>query len=180
MLRTLLDVSRAGSGARLALDLGPCDLVAVVRGIVERLELSHGDRFVVVAPGEVRGQWSADALGRAVENLVANALKYGDPHQPVTITVATEHGRASVAVHNHGSFIPQRERESLFEAFRRSEKAESSVRGWGLGLALVRAVAEAHGGSIAVESLAGMGTTFLVDLPLDARPFQKTIATPTP
>jgi signal transduction histidine kinase len=54
------------------------------------------------------------------------------------------------------------------------------VRGWGLGLALVRAVAEAHGGSIAVESLAGMGTTFLVDLPLDARPFQKTIATPTP
>lgn len=173
MLRSLLDVSRAGSGAQLALDLGPCDLVAVVRGIVERLELSHGDRFVVIAPGELRGTWSADALGRAVENLVANALKYGDPHQRVTITLATEQERASVAVHNHGSFIPQRERETLFEAFRRSEKAEKSVRGWGLGLALVRAVAEAHGGSISVESLPGTGTTFLIDLPLDSRPFQK-------
>ncbi|WP_309895250.1 HAMP domain-containing sensor histidine kinase [Archangium sp.] len=78
-----------------------------------------------------------------------------------------------VLVHNHGSYIPPEEQETLFQVFRRSLQAErSNQRGWGLGLPLVRAVAEAHGGSIGVDSLPERGTTFTIDLPKDARPFQ--------
>ena len=77
-------------------------------------------------------------------------------------------------VHNHGSYIPAEEKASLFHAFRRSPAAQQSgKRGWGLGLVLVRGVAEAHGGSIGVESLPAQGTTFLIDIPQDARPFQQ-------
>jgi signal transduction histidine kinase len=173
MLRTLLDVSRAGSGARLKLDLVQCDLVALVHEVVERLRLTHGDRFEVDAPQELHGTWSGDALARAVENLLSNALKYGDRQRPVTLSLRESHERAILAVHNDGSFIPPEEREDLFEAFRRSRGAEASgVGGWGLGLPLVRAVAEGHGGSVSVESLAGTGTTFTMDIPRDSRPFQ--------
>ena len=173
MLRTLLDVSRAGSGARLSLELAPCELGEIVRSVVETLELAHGARFVVQAPEPVNGHWSAEALGRAVENLLTNAIKYGDRHRPITISVRRGNDRAQVSVHNEGSFIPAAEREQLFEAFRRSQAAQGSdVKGWGLGLALVRAVAEGHGGSVSVESLPATGTEFVIDVPLDARPFQ--------
>jgi signal transduction histidine kinase len=178
LLRTLLDVSRAGAGSRLDLAFASCELTSIVRDVVETLELAHGARFVVDMPEPVRGYWNAEAIGRAIENLLTNAIKYGDAYQPVTVTAHGMLGRAFVKVHNHGSYIAPGERDSLFEAFRRSRQAEGrGVRGWGLGLALVRAVAEAHGGSVAVESLPETGTTFTVDVPLDARPFQNTRAT---
>lgn len=181
MVRSILDVSRAGSGRRIQLELAECDLIALVRQIIENLTLSHGERFVLVTPkgGSLLGNWSADALGRAIENLLANAIKYGHPSRPITVTVSLEHGRAMVAVHNEGSYIPPAEQETLFQAFGRTRQAETSgVRGWGIGLALARAVAEAHGGSITVESLPETGTTFLIDIPQDAAPFQSAPITP--
>jgi signal transduction histidine kinase len=82
-------------------------------------------------------------------------------------------------VHNFGSHIPMERHETLFRAFQRLTEAETSgKRGWGLGLAQVRAVAEAHGGSVGIDSLPERGTTFTVDVPLDARPYQKTAVTP--
>jgi signal transduction histidine kinase len=179
LLRTLLDVSRAGSGTRLSFELASCDLVRVVRDVTERLKLAHGERFHIAAPEAMHGYWNGEALGRAVDNLLTNALKYGDRLRPITISIGQTHGRALVTVHNEGSYIPPPERETLFEAFRRTHEAERShVRGWGLGLALVRAVVEAHGGSIAVESLPETGTTFIIDIPNDARPFQSAPVTP--
>jgi len=78
-----------------------------------------------------------------------------------------------VTVHNYGPVIPPEKRETLFRAFQRLSDAETSGKsGWGLGLAQVRAVAEAHGGSIGVDSLPDRGTTFTIDIPLDARPYQ--------
>jgi signal transduction histidine kinase len=76
-------------------------------------------------------------------------------------------------VHNHGPVIPSEKRETLFRAFQRLTEAEISGKsGWGLGLAQVRAVTEAHGGSIGLDSLPDRGTTFIIDIPLDARPYQ--------
>jgi signal transduction histidine kinase len=173
MIRTLLDVSRAGAGSRLALELAPCDAVAVVRNILDALRLAHGDRFVLESPEHVTGHWNSDALSRAVENLVSNAVKYGDPIRPVTVSVQRAHDRAILNVHNEGSFISPEDREELFDMYRRAPATErSGVRGWGLGLPLVKAVAEAHGGTVDVESLPETGTTFTIDLPIDARPFQ--------
>lgn len=173
MVRDLLDLGRVGAGRRLSLTLAPCDLTALARGVVEGLELIHGKRFVVAAPEPVQGHWSAETLRRSIENLLTNALKYGGAERPVTLRVGMREGRAEVSVHNEGSFIPVEERESLFQVFRRSRAAEEGPqRGWGLGLPLVRAVAEAHGGSVEVSSDLRTGTTFTLNIPLDARPFQ--------
>lgn len=174
LLRTMLDVSLVRSGGRLSLTLAPCELSTLVREVIEQLELTHGERFRVVAPEPVEGYWSAEALRRAVENLATNAVKYGHGHRPVTLSVRQTHGRALVIVHNEGSYIPRSEQESLFRAFSRSREAEQSgVRGWGLGLALVRGVAEAHGGSISIDSQPERGTSFTIDIPKDSRPYQE-------
>jgi len=114
-----------------------------------------------------------EALRRAFENLGSNAVKYGSNDKPITFAVGQQSGRVFVRVHNHGSHIPIEEQETIFQAFRRTREAMASGKhGWGLGLALVRGVAEAHGGSVAVDSLSERGTTFVIDMPVDARPFQ--------
>jgi signal transduction histidine kinase len=178
MLRDLLDAMRVETGARLVLEIKPADLVDIVRRALDRLHAEDTGRIVLVAPSPVRGHLAPDALARAVENLIANALKYGEPDRPITITVSTTHERAIVTVHNYGPHIPAEKRETLFRAFQRLTEAETSGKGgWGLGLAQVRAVAEAHGGSIGVDSLPDHGTTFTIDIPLDARPFQESPTT---
>ncbi len=174
MVRDLLDAMRVQTGARLTLDIAPCDLVEVARRGLDPFQAESGERLVLVADGPVHGYVAPDALGRAVENLVSNALKYGAPARPITVTVAATHGRAMLTVHNHGPHIPAEQQETLFRAFQRLTEAEHSGKsGWGLGLAQVRAVAEAHGGSIGVDSLPDRGTTFTIDIPLDARSFQQ-------
>lgn len=172
MVQDLLDTVRVQTGARLQLALDQCDLVDVVRSTIEPLIARYGDRFVLNASGPVRGYFAPEALRRAVENLLTNAVTYG-AQLPITVTIEQTHGRAILRVHNHGPPIPVEKRETLFRAFQRAVATETSgKRGWGLGLAQARAVAEAHGGSIAVDSVPDRGTTFTIDIPMDARPFQ--------
>jgi signal transduction histidine kinase len=175
MVQDVLNAMRVQSGARLHLQIKACDLVDVARQTLERFRLQDDNRLVLTAPEPVHGHFAADLLQRALENLVDNAVKYGAPSRPITVTVLERHGRAILAVHNEGPHIPAEQQETLFRAFQRlSDAAASAQRGWGLGLAQVRAVAEAHGGSIGLDSLPERGTTFTIDIPLDAGPYQNT------
>lgn len=178
MLQDLLDAMRSQVGGRIPLQIEECDLVDVVRSAVENQEQLHGERFVLVAPEPVKGHFATDSLRRAVENLLTNAIKYGTSDRSITVTVRLSHERAFILVHNHGGSIPAEEQETIFRAFqRRAQDQAAGKRGWGLGLAQVRGVAEAHGGSVAVDSLPERGTSFTIDIPRDARPFQ-TVARP--
>jgi signal transduction histidine kinase len=180
-LQDLLNAMRVRAGGRLHLDIQFCDVAALVRETIEGLRAEHGDRFALDAPDSMDGHVAPDAVRRAVENLADNAVKYGAPSGTITVTLSETHGRAILKVHNDGPHIPPENQETLFRAFQRLRHAEQSDKtGWGLGLAQVRSVAEAHGGSIGVDSLPDRGTTFIVDIPLDARPYQAnpTISTP--
>lgn len=174
LVQNLLDALRVHAGGRLSLALAERDFVEVVREALEHQRTEHGERFVLVAPEPVRGHFEPDTLRRAVENLVGNAVKYGSTTRPITVTVRQSHERLFITVHNHGSVIPVEQQATLFRAFHRLPDAEEgNKRGWGLGLAQARGAAEAHGGSIGVDSLPELGTTFIIDIPKDARPFQK-------
>jgi signal transduction histidine kinase len=173
MVQEVLNVMRVQAGVRLQLDIRPTDLVDVARRTLARIHIDDAARLVLQAPKPVHGHFAPDVLERAVGNLVDNAVKYGAPSRPITITVQETHGRAILTVHNHGAHIPAEHQETLFRAFQRLTNAETSgTRGWGLGLAQVRAAAESHGGSITVDSLPEGGTTFTIDIPSDARPYQ--------
>lgn len=173
MLEDLLDAMRVQAGGRLTLELEECELTDIVRAALENQEAEHGERFVLSAPEPVRGYFAPEPLRRAVENLASNAVKYGSASRPVTVTVRTKYDRAMIVVHNHGGHIPAEQQEMLFQVFQRLPTDETRAkRGWGLGLAQARSAAEAHGGSITVDSLPGRGTSFTLDIPLDARPLQ--------
>jgi signal transduction histidine kinase len=171
MIRDLLDANRIRAGEPLPLRLEACDLCALAHRVAEEARTLYGERFVVEC-AEARGIWSADELGRALWNLVSNAVKYGAPAQPITISVTATADGARASVHNLGEPLPAEELPSLFEPFFRSTKARAGNNvGWGLGLTLVRGCAEAHGGHARVSS-DQTGTTFSIDLPLDATPYQ--------
>lgn len=92
---------------------------------------------------------------------------------PGAITVAEHSGRAVLAVRNQYTPIPKEAHEAIFEQFVRApDAAGSATDGWGLGLPYVRSVAQSHGGNAVVYSDADAGTVFVIDIPVDARPFQ--------
>ncbi|TQF11609.1 GAF domain-containing sensor histidine kinase [Myxococcus llanfairpwllgwyngyllgogerychwyrndrobwllllantysiliogogogochensis] len=174
MVRDLLDANLIRAGRRLALQLAPCDLDVIARDVIEELSLLHGERFLLVAPEQqVRGNWSADQLRRALWNLVSNAVKYGASDAPITLIVARTEQGACVSVHNEGRMIPRADQQTLFEPFTRTRSArEGLAKGWGLGLTLVWGCARAHGGKVTVVSEESTGTTFTMELPPDSAPYQ--------
>jgi signal transduction histidine kinase len=88
----------------------------------------------------------------------------------VSVRVVPGHDRVHVSVHNLGEPIPKEDQPNVFKPYRRTTGAKLSGKpGWGLGLVLVQAIAEAHGGSVAVESDAANGTTFTLDVLRDVR-----------
>lgn len=171
MIRDLLDANLVKAGEKLPVKIVPCNLDHVIQEVIEELSTLHGDRFLYKKQGPVDGYWDCEALRRITENLLNNAIKYGSSVAPITINLKEAHGRATLSVHNMGSYITPKDQESLFEQFKRTEEAQKGdQRGWGIGLSLVKGLVEAHHGSIKVESDNQTGTTFIVELPVDARP----------
>jgi signal transduction histidine kinase len=168
MVRDLLDANRIRAGERLPLRLDDCNLGSIAREVYEQAVAVYGERFVLDAEPRVVGVWSAEELRRALWNLVANAVKYGREREIVTLTVKRTPGGACASVHNVGNPLSPEDREALFRPYARGRGAEGR-EGWGLGLTLVLGCAEAHGGRVAIESSAEGGTTFSIELPIDAR-----------
>lgn len=174
MIQDLLDANRIKAGARLPLpDLEKCDLRRTVSDALDELSTVHGARFRFHGEERIEGVWSCAALRRITENLCTNAVKYGSAHSPVDVDLRSRGDHVQLIVHNEGPAIPAEEQAMLFEPFRRARSADGGREtGWGLGLTLVRGLAEAHGGRVSLESAPERGTTFTVSLPLDSTPYQ--------
>lgn len=173
MISDLLDASKIQVGETLTLELEECDAVEIVRSSFEEMVTTYGERVTLKCDlNELRVCWNPGAIQRVIENLINNAVKYGSPHSPITMELKAQHERAVLTVHNEGAHIPVEEQETIFKAFTRSTSARKGAQqGWGLGLALVRGVAEAHGGSVIMESTLEKGNTFGIDILTDARKF---------
>lgn len=170
MIEDLLDASRLRGGEKLPLVLLELDLRPLLRRVLDDFEMSYGDRFRLKVDGTISGHWDEDLLRRAIANLVNNAVKYGDANGKVTVRARNQDGHAVIEVHNYGNPIPPDDLKSLFKTYKRTSGAQTGgKKGWGLGLSLVRGVAEVHGGTVAVTSTPEDGTTFMLDLLLDPR-----------
>jgi signal transduction histidine kinase len=98
---------------------------------------------------------------------VSNAIKYGAADRPIDVAIAAGRSGVTLSVHNEGPPLAPEEQAQLFVPFRRGRRGRQP--GWGLGLTLVKACAEAHGGRVEVRSSVEEGTTFSLHLPADAR-----------
>jgi signal transduction histidine kinase len=115
--------------------------------------------------GPVRAD--ADALKQAILNLLINAMKYSGPSREVGLRLSAASRQARIRVWDQGVGIPPEEHQRIFERFYRVPSPENKLSGAGLGLALVRHIAEAHGGAVDVESAPGQGSAFTIRLPLE-------------
>lgn len=169
MVSGLLDVSRTRAGERLRIDAREIDPRRLLDEAIADLPVRRRQFIVVDAQSSIHVFWDPEMIRRAVDNLVDNAFKYSTADSTVTVRLIETHGRVHISVHNTGDPIPPEEQSLLFHPYRRAASAERSGKsGWGLGLPQVQSIAEAHGGSVGVES-SSAGTTFTLDLLKDAR-----------
>jgi signal transduction histidine kinase len=164
----LLDASQLG---RRALVIQPenMDLASLVKDVTQefqyRLE-SAGCTLSLECPNPVLGSWDALRLTRVLSNLFDNAIKFA-PERPIEIELLAHDGSARLRFRDHGPGIPPERLHEIFEPYKRGVPARN-FGGLGLGLYVVRAIVEAHGGSATVESWPGEGTEFTLTLPLEA------------
>jgi signal transduction histidine kinase len=126
---------------------------------------------VRIAPDLPDVSLDADAVSQALGNLVDNAIKYSGARNVLRLEAAARDGRLALSVEDEGIGIPREEHERIFEKFYRVGRSDTQGRrGSGVGLALVRHVAEAHGGRVTVESRPGAGSRFTLWFPLAGRP----------
>ncbi len=165
LVGSLLDLSRLMSGRRLEKE--PLDFAALTAGRAQRLALLAEQEGVLLrtelGPAMVMGERLV--LEELVDELADNALKHCPTGGGVTLTLTQKRRQVKLTVDNDGEPIPPEHLEHLFEPFYRGDPGRSRAQGGaGLGLALVRAAAEAHGGSCRAANRAG-GVTFTVALP---------------
>ncbi len=163
LVADLLMLARADTGRHTAqrpVDLGAALVEAVAE--VDPLAQAGGQRVDVAAePATVRG--SRDELVRAAVNLLENAVSHTPPETRIRASVGREDGDAVLRVQDDGPGVPDGMEERIFERFVRG--AGDGGGGTGLGLAIVQAVAEGHGGSVALERPAEGGARFVLRIP---------------
>lgn len=169
MVESLLSFGRIEAGA-YAWRLEPVDPRELLPGIVAEFRedpLARDRDIVCDVTGDVRPiAADREALSRALWNLLDNAGKYSQPPSPIRVFCDANDGRVIFGVEDQGGGIPAAEQERIFQKFARGADAKrAGIRGVGIGLALVKRIVEAHGGSVRVESEPGHGSRFLLELP---------------
>jgi signal transduction histidine kinase len=166
LLEVLLDVSAAEAGA-LTLRSERLDMRSLVNRAVDLYREVAEQKNITVAveesgPAEMDGD--PVRIGQALSNLVDNALKYTPDGGRVTVAPSKASGIVTVAVADTGPGVPVGERDAIWRRLYRGDSSRSQ-RGLGLGLTLVRAIAEAHGGTVTVGDAAGGGALFQMRFP---------------
>jgi len=169
----LMDLARRDDTDVTALHLGSVELVSLVKDVLEGYRVTNTRHEFVLEPGidSVVGNWDRDRIERSIDNLVSNAVKFSPRGGRIGVTVREERSadlrEAVVEVSDEGLGIPEDERETIFDRFRRGSNV-TDVPGSGVGLWSVRRIVDQHGGSLAVESHIGTGSTFTLRLPIAA------------
>ena len=170
LITELLSYSRVQD--RPAIVRAPVDLVQLARDSVELLATqarAGGVEILLEEHGQVVVDGDAEELGRVVDNICSNAVKYTRPGGRVTVGVRASGQWGEVAVSDTGIGISPADQQHLFTAFHRSSNLDAlTIPGTGLGLAIARRIAELHGGDITVDSELGQGSTFTLVVPVEA------------
>jgi signal transduction histidine kinase/GAF domain-containing protein len=168
MIEALLDVTRLESG-HLSLNRAPLDLGALVQRIVDEVQPTLSKHTLAFASRGPALLVDGDALRleQVLQNIVQNAIKYSPGGGAIAIDLRSRDGSACVSVTDQGIGIPQDSLQRLFSRFYRAKNVDDQqISGMGIGLYVVKEIVTLHGGSVAVESSEGIGSTFTICLPL--------------
>jgi signal transduction histidine kinase len=170
MARLVDDLLALARRQEPTLEHEPVDLGAAVAEASDDFVVPAAARQIVldraIAPG-VTVVGDRDALKRAVANLLENAVRLAPAGSRIRLATGSEGGSAWIAVADEGPGIAPEDQEHVFDRFWRADKARARADGGtGLGLAIVRQIAESHGGQIRLQSKLGVGSSFVIWLPV--------------
>jgi signal transduction histidine kinase len=166
MIEDLLDLARGRLAGGIQLVREPFDLSAVVARVVRETQAARPGRVIEIRQqGDLEGTWDSGRLAQVASNLISNACQYGDPAESVDVELdGTQDSSVTLSVTNAGQ-IPKEILPVIFDPFRGRSEPGHRTEGLGLGLYIVRQIAEAHGGRVDVASNPGERTRFTVRLP---------------
>ena len=171
LVSNLLYASRIQAGG-LQMDIAPLDLASLVQKVAQRLRVkSPGVTVKLELPAHLPTVMAdRDRIEEVLQNLLDNALKYSPKRRVVTVSCSSTSDEVIVSVSDLGMGIALRDQEQLFDRFHRVDNSSTrSTQGAGLGLYICRAIVEAHGGTIRVESVLHQGSTFSFSLPREEK-----------
>jgi two-component system OmpR family sensor kinase len=161
----LLLLARLDEGRPL--ERKPVDLAGIVREAVDSARVVEPDRPIELSVESATVTGDDARLRQVLDNLLANARSHTPPGTPVSVELRRIDGRATLSVADHGPGLTEEEAARVFERFYRADDSRACASGGaGLGLSIVAAVTEAHGGKAEARPTPGGGATFLVTLPL--------------
>jgi len=167
LIGDLLDIVRLESG-HLSLNLGSSDVNHLLTETIEAFEARASEQgislVVTPAPSGTVVQADEERVLQLIDNLVGNALKFTPSGGRVSIAGYVDDGEVRIAVADTGPGIAEEQRSRLFDRFWQARGNDR--RGLGLGLAIAKGIAEAHGGRLWVDSTVGQGSTFQFAIPL--------------
>jgi two-component system sensor histidine kinase BaeS len=154
--------------ARQPLDRRPCDLAEIGREHLEMMRPLADEHHLALEADLTPAPCAADADGvsQIVVNLLTNAVKYSRPGDKIRVATHRENGCAMISVSDTGPGIAAEHLPRLFDRFYRADASRNRTTGGaGLGLAICKSIAEAHGGKITVESTPDAGSSFTLRIP---------------
>lgn len=170
LISNLLDVNLIRSGGQLPIHRQKCDLGKEIQASVDEFTTQYaGDVLLECEQVPLEGDYDCKALRRALDNLIQNAIKYGDQQSAITVKCRRIDGDyTELSVHNHGNPIPIHQQAKIFSRYYQIDH-HSYQKGWGIGLSLVKGIVEAHGGKVDLSSSTIEGTTFSIKIPNNAQ-----------
>jgi two-component system phosphate regulon sensor histidine kinase PhoR len=170
LVGNVLDHSRIERGLR-TWKKEPCDLSPLIQDTLRVMEPLAKEREIVLESSiaGIEASVDADAIQQALVNLLDNAIKFSPRGSTITTSLAADEISRTwtLAVQDQGPGIPKQEQSRIFERFYRpGDELRRETQGTGIGLSLVKAIAEAHSGTVTVDSQPGHGSTFTLRIPI--------------
>lgn len=180
LLQQILEFRKAETG-NLKLRVSPGDIAAFVRTGAESFQpLVKKNKIhfsILCDPESIMGYFDPDKLDKILYNLLSNASKYNKEggYIQVTLSYVSQKNQDEVllCIKDNGSGIPKEKQKTLFRRFYEGDYRKFNTIGTGIGLSLTKDLVELHGGTIGVESEVGLGTEFIVTLPIDRSYFRE-------
>lgn len=161
MLEDLLDTVKMEAGRGLFMRFGSADINDALATVCKEADHLYGKTTInpCLESRPVVGVFDMALVIRTVENLISNAVKFGDKKTPITVFLEDHDEYVTIRVHNRGEPIPEADVNSIFSFFSSANENKSDEKSWGLGLSLIKTVVQNHGGEVILESSAEQGTT---------------------
>jgi signal transduction histidine kinase len=169
-LKEIVDLERLQTGGAMPMNKERLDMVPLLEYTVQAL-MPHAEEKAIQIQSDIEvdsiiAEADRQQMERVFQNLISNAIKYTPKEGQVFVSASTNDGAAVIHIRDTGYGIPEDELPYIFDRFRRVAKHEKKAADTGLGLAITKALVEAHDGDITVTSQEGVGSTFTISLPV--------------